>query len=73
LQQAHGGGSDISIEDDIAEYTSVEMVIVDSFIEAMIRWQTVGQHCQHATCDSVTDLCHVSAATDKAQRHISSY
>ena len=45
LQQTHGSASNISIEDDIAEYTSVEMVTVVSFIEAMIRWQTVSEHC----------------------------
>jgi len=71
FQQAHGSRSNISIEDNISQYMGIEMVTIDSFIEAMIRWQTVCQHCQHATCNSIDILyCRqhdVSSTTDEAQ------
>jgi len=46
------GGSNVGVEDDIAEHTSVEMLMVDGFIEAVIGWHTVCQQCQYITADT---------------------
>jgi len=55
IQQQHGGGSDVSIEDRVAQHASVEMLVVDGFIEAVISRQTVSQYCQHPAADTAAD------------------
>jgi len=83
FNQIHCSCSDVGIEDDTAKHTSVKMLTVDGFIEAVISWHTVSQHCQHSwvsstaitPSDTVNAVVYcrwhdVSATTNKPQCNI---